>query len=178
MLCTHYKIQPKSGLLKKLSKLQEELLQVADQFSCQFLPTTARGNKYQTGMILQALLPFNLIDQIAYASLPFGVIDTSSTLPLSARCLKLCTDPHSANIPKEKCDMQMRLLIQSLFVPDHRIKVIAHGCCDFFSEKDPQRPISMSDKDWTKVQECNTRKKAIISEIRAVFMTMLMPSKK
>lgn len=175
MLCAHYKVPEQPELLDTLSALQAELIELAERFSRRFLSESARDTEYQKGMILQLLIPFNLIDQVAYASLPYGKIDESTLLPLSERCLTLRTDQRSAVISSQKYEMQMRVLIQSLFVPSHGIKVIAHGCYDFFSETPPQKPSSMSPRDWEKIQTFLARKNEIIKEAKKIFSKMLLP---
>jgi hypothetical protein len=169
-LCKKYHVPMGSKYFDLLLKLHAELCDTAAKYSRLNCSAESRemgaGGK---GVVLQILVPQELVDDVAYASLPYGMPDTSSSKPLSQRCLALRNNPRT--------EMQARLLCQSLFVPDHKTKVLTHGYGEFF-EREPRRFSQVSDADWGKQQKLIVERNKIRCKIKAVFKMMLAPPSK
>jgi hypothetical protein len=168
-LCETYQIEPNQTYLDQLEAIHKELCLLAIDFARQNLPEKIR-HKVIEGLLLQILIPSDVLDKVAYASLAYGVIQKSDK-PLSKRCLELRQDPDSQPL------MQIRLLVQSIFIPDYRIKVITHGCGDFFS-KCQLKPESMKEADWVKQEKRLLRKEEILQEASQIFKKMILRSPK
>jgi len=168
MLCAHYKLSFTQEHIDKLIELQSELVALTIQFERLNLEDVRTLKSKNRGILLQILVPLAVLDQVAYASRPFGKINKESDLPLSERCLRLRSNP------RIEPNMQIRLLAQSIFVPHHHIKVFTHGCGDFLSNEELIKPDKMNEVDWVKQEKRIVRKKAILNEARELFSKMML----
>jgi hypothetical protein len=157
-LCKKYHIKPHEKHLQRLEALYEELCQLANAFS---------GEKRE-GILLQLLVPPAVLDKMAYASIEYGRPFKSSK-PLSERCLAFRKDHLSDT-------MQVRLLVQSIFIPEYGIKVYTHGCGGFFSEEGS--PDLLSAQKCSEQKARLLRKEKIIEEARDIFTKMILLSPK
>jgi hypothetical protein len=169
-LCKNYHIQPHSKYLAQLEILHQEFCQLAVAFTKQSLPERYHPLA-SLGVLLQILVPPAVLDKMAYASFAYGKVQKSA-LPLSERCLSLREDPDSQPL------MQVRLLVQSIFIPEYRIKVYTHGCGGFFSEESPKKPNPMTEKEWAIQTARLLRKEKILEEVRDIFTKMILLSPK
>ncbi len=168
-LCRQYKIPVNQKEIEKLVKLHGTFCALGNSYARLNLSAENRETEDSSrGVVLQILAPIPIVDKVAYPSLPYGKIDSSSPSPLSKRCLALRKDPRGES------GMQARMLAQSVLIPDHRIKVIAHGCGGFYSEKAPDRLLETTDKDWAKQKDLLAQKKKTMLEIRSVFSEMMV----
>jgi hypothetical protein len=152
--------------LEEMISLYEELVDLCQRFNqLGKLP----GTRSSENMILQILVPRQLIDSVAYAATDFGHASPSE-LPLSQRCLSLRENPI------KETTLQVRVLAQSILVPDHHIKVFAHGCGGFFADEDPIRLTSNSKEYWEAQQHCFAKKKEILVQINEYLTKMMLRS--
>lgn len=80
-------------------------------------------------------------------------------------------DPHGP--------MQVRMLAQSAFAPKNGVKVITHGCDDFFTAtpETMDLPPAISAKDAARAKEIIQQKQALLADARAMFQEMFLKTK-
>jgi hypothetical protein len=167
-LCLHYNLHPTEKELETLCQLQSEMDALAQTYECLTIPIELRSERRKNrGVIIQILVPLKLIDRICWAALPYGEPEKSTT-PLSQRCVQLRTEPC------KDLSLQVRMLVQNIFVPGHHMKVIVHGYGGFYSAESAIRPAGMTEDDWGKMQSTLVRKKAVQVETRKLFAKLML----
>ena len=113
------------------------------------------------GVLLQLLVPEEVIDKVAYASGAYGQPDPKFE-PLSKTLKELRENP------RQHSGMQVRIMAQHLMVPEHKITVILYGLLDFFTVKE----ADLKENDTVKLnqlQEAVRERDAIQQEARTLF---------
>lgn len=175
MLCKQFGILLNEDEKEKHSAKFEELAGELDRMAYTYIRQISssnpdvRDNMSQRGVVLQMLIPDDLIDDICYASEAYGIPEKNPK-KLSERLKMLRHKPRS-----EKT-MQIRMLAQSILVPNHHIVVNSFGYGDFFeiTPETCRRPSGMPDQDWMRALKAVERKSEILAEARKLFQDLFL----
>ena len=173
-LCEKYQLiftpEQKKIYEERFCALHDSLQNGLKRYQRLITPSSQRENREDIGVMLQILIPNKLVNDICYASVAYGAPD-----PKYPDLLTTLKDLRKN--PISYPDLQIRVLAQSLMVPEHGIQIIPHGCGDFFSPIPPsQRPIEIAEKDWERLNAVLKEKNDTLNEVKGLFKEMIVNS--
>jgi hypothetical protein len=157
----------------KFALVVSELSCLAGRYARLLRPVDRREETGNLGVLLQILVSQEIVDRVCYLSAAYGIP------------LKTSESPHEAfkrirEKPDDHREMQVRILAQSLLIPDYQIKVFLHGYADFFSvtPETLKMPSGMSKKDEQRLMQTVVEKEKCLQAMQdLLFLAMVSTHK-